>query len=74
MPLAFHEAIHLLFQILAITGITTPSLLQSHTILLYKKGGPTRLDNYRPISLANALYKLWTTCIVMIATDYIESR
>jgi len=32
------------------------------------------LDNYRPIDLANALYKLWTNCIVILATDYIESR
>jgi hypothetical protein len=74
MPLAFDEAIHLLFKTLAINGITPPSWLQSHTILLYKKGDPTRLDNYRLISLANALYKLLTTCIVILATDYIESR
>jgi len=56
------------------TGITPPSWLQSHTILLYKKGDPTHLDNYLPITLANAIYKLWTTCIVILATDYIESR
>jgi hypothetical protein len=67
---AFHEAIHLLFQTLAITGITPPSWLQSHIIILYKKRDPIRLDNYRPITLANALYKLWTTCIVILATDY----
>ena len=35
---------------------------------------PSRLDNCRPITLANALYKLWITCIVILATDYIESR
>jgi hypothetical protein len=58
MPPAFHEAIHLLFQAMAITGITPPSWLRSHTILLYKKGDPSRLDNYRPIILANALYTL----------------
>jgi len=74
MPYQFHEALHLLFQALAITGITPPSWLQSHTILLYKKGDPISLDNYRPITRANAIYKLWTTCIVIIATDYIESR
>ena len=39
IPPSFHEAIHLLFQVLTITWITPPSwLLQSHTILLYKKG------------------------------------
>jgi len=74
MPPAFLEARHLLFEALPNTGITPPSWLQSHTILLYKKGDPTWLDNYRPITLANALYKLWTTCILILATDYIESR
>ena len=57
MPPAFHEAIHLLFQAMAITGIAPPTWLQSHTILLYKKGDPTKLDNHHPITLANALYK-----------------
>ncbi len=28
------------------------------------------MDNYRPITLA----KLWTTCIVILDTDYTESR
>jgi hypothetical protein len=74
MPPAFHEAIHLLFQAMTITWITPLTWLQSHTTLLYKKGDPTNLDNYRPITLANALYKLWTTCIGILATDYIESR
>jgi len=54
-PPAFHNALHLVFQAMAITGITPPSWLQSHTILLYKKGDPTRLDNYRPITLTNGL-------------------
>ena len=74
MPPVFHEALHFLFQSMAITWITPPSWLKSHTILLYTKGDPARLDNYRPITLANAFYKLWTTCIVTRATDYIEAR
>ena len=69
-----HEALRLLFQALAETGITPPTWLQSNTILLYKKGDPTLLDNFRPITLANAIYRLWATCIVILATDYIESR
>jgi len=32
------------------------------------------MDNYRPITLANDLYNIWTTCIVALATDYIEAR
>jgi hypothetical protein len=75
MPTRFHEALQLLFQAMSITGITPHSWLHSHATLLYKKGDPATLDNYRPITLANALYcKLWTTCIVMMATDYFESR
>ena len=73
-PPALHEAIQLLFQDLAITVITPPSWLNYHIFLLYKKGDPTRLDKYRPITLASALYKLWITCIVTMSTDYIESR
>ncbi len=45
-----------------------------HIILFYKKEDPVTLDSYRSITLANALYKFWTTCIVMVATDYVESR
>ena len=44
------------------------------TILVYKKGDPATSDNYRPITLANALYKLYTTCIFVMAPDYVESR
>jgi hypothetical protein len=74
MPPGFHEALQVLFQAISITGITPSSWFHSHTILFYKKGDPATLDNYRPITLANALYKLWTTYIVMLATDYVESR
>jgi len=74
MPSRFYEALQLLFQAISITGITPPSWLHSHTILLYIKGHPATLDNYRPITLANALYKLWITCIVMVATDSVESE
>ena len=74
MPPAFHEALQLLFQAMSIAGITPPSWLHSHTILLYKKGDPATLENYHPITLTNALYTLWTTCIVTLASDYAEIR
>ena len=35
----------------------------SKTFLLYKKGDPHDPGNYRPISLANVLYKLYTACL-----------
>ncbi len=56
MSLVFHEALSLLFQGMAITGITPPSWLKSHTIHLYEKVDPTRLDNNRPIKLASVVY------------------
>ena len=34
MPPTFHEALHLLFQTMSITGITPPTWLHSHAILL----------------------------------------
>ena len=37
MPPVFHEAMNLLIQVMAITGITPPTWLQSHIILLLKK-------------------------------------
>jgi hypothetical protein len=69
MPPPFHEALHHLFKALTMTGIISPFWLKIHNILLYKKGDPTRLENYRPITLTNAFYKLWTTCIVALATN-----
>ena len=32
-------------------GITPPSQLKAATILIYKKGNPEKVENYRPISL-----------------------
>jgi hypothetical protein len=55
MPSGFHEALQLVFQAISISGITPPSWLHNHTILFYKKEDPASLDNYRPITLANAL-------------------
>ena len=74
MSPTFHEALHLLFQAMVITDITPPSWLNGNIIFFYKKGDPTRLVNYRPISLTIDHYKLWTTGIITLATDYIESR
>jgi hypothetical protein len=69
-----HETLYLLFQTLVITGITLPSEFKSHTFLLYKKGDPTWLDNESTMTLAIALYKLWTTYMVTLAINTIEFR
>jgi hypothetical protein len=57
-----------------ITKITPLSWLKTHNILLYKKKNPTKLDNYCPITLANAIYTLLTTCNATMPMKRIESR
>jgi hypothetical protein len=46
----------------------------SKTILLYKKEDPTQLANYRPIALANTIYKLYTSTITTLLTSYGEQH
>jgi len=74
MPPSLHEALHILFHALAIADVTILAWLKSHTIPFYKNGDPTRMDNDRPNTLGNTLYKLRTVCIVTLAADYTESR
>jgi len=44
--------------------------LQHHTII-EKIHYRYNLDNYKPITFANAFYKLWTSSLAVLATDYI---
>ena len=46
----------------------------SKTILLHKKDNPLHLGNYRPIALANTLYKLFTSTITTLLTSYGEQH
>ncbi len=61
---AFYDALHLLFQSMAITGITPPSWLKSHTILLYKKGTPlnwtTSVRSHWPMPCINYGPHAWS--------------
>ena len=74
LPESFHDALFWLFRLMTATGFTPPDWIHSHTVLIYKKGDPACLDNYRPIALASTLYKLWTGFVTSIATRYIEER
>jgi hypothetical protein len=65
----------IIFQFLCVCYIThhTPTAWkQSNTTLLYKKGDPLSLGNYRPIGLTNTIYKVWTAMLTRALTEYAE--
>ena len=74
-PPELHTMIHQLFMIIWAT-VTTPhsTAIQeySDTVQLYKKDYTTNIANYRPIGLANILYKLWTRLITCALYEYAE--
>jgi hypothetical protein len=58
-------------------NLTLPEWLAlSKTILLFKPGkdDPTIVKNYRPIALANTIYKLYTKMVASIIQTYAESN
>ena len=68
LPPVWHDTIHALFVIMWVSGTTPHAWKSSTTILLFKKNDPFDLTNYRPIGLANALYKLWTSVVAVSYT------
>ena len=38
-------------------------LLQARVVSLYKKGDTSKMENYRPISLLNSMYKIYAAII-----------
>ena len=74
LPASMQDAIHQLFVLMWMTGTTPDACKESETILLHKKNDETMLENYRPIALANTMYKLWTgliqECLNMYADHY----
>ena len=64
LPLEYQQTMHKLLIIMWATGITPTNWKSSETILIYEEKGPeTDVASYRPIGLANTLYKLWTRLI-----------
>lgn len=62
------------FQICYLTQKIPTKWKQSKSILIHKNGDPTTLPNYRLISLANALYKLFTSTFTHILSQYGETH
>ena len=72
LPESMQQSIHKFFILIWLTGHTPRSWKQSQTILIYKKGDPLQLSNYRPIALANTLYKIWTGMLTQAMSTYAE--
>ena len=59
------QAVHKMFILIWLAGHTPDRWKQSETLLLYKKGDPLQLGDYRPIALANTLYKVGTGLLTL---------
>jgi hypothetical protein len=72
MPPRFHKLLLLFFTHCYKQKQIPASWKTSITILLYKKDNPHELTNYRPIALANTIYKLFTSTLTSILSTYGE--
>ena len=66
-------AMHAMFCCMWLAGHVPQGMKQSNTVLLYKKGDRTDIGNYRPIALANTIYKLWTSMVTDTLSMYAEN-
>ncbi len=72
LPEEEHQVTHKLLTLMWMTGTTPKAWKESQTVLLHKKGSEHDLGNWRPIALANTLYKLWTGVIAEGLYKYAE--
>ncbi len=71
LPPEMRSTIRMLFIVMWATGCTPQVWKTSNTSLINKEKGPeTSLSSYRPIGLANTLYKLWTRLITNALYEY----
>ena len=74
LPCKLQEAIRRLFVVMWLSGHTPDEWKVSKTVLLYKKGDPIHLQNWRPIARANTLYKPWTSMGTHLLSTYGERQ
>ncbi|KAH7693024.1 protein F43G9.7, partial [Aphelenchoides avenae] len=55
------------------TGRTPEGWKESKTVLLYKKGDPENIANYRPICLLSVVYKVFTKLILTRLTETLDA-
>ena len=73
LPSEIQRVIHMLFIIMWATGVTPQAWKTSETVLIDKnKGEETQVTSYRPVGLANTLYKLWTRMVTNAMYKYAE--
>lgn len=61
-----------LFNMILQTEVVPKQWCSSDIVLIYKKGNPLDIGNYRPISLLASIYKLFTTIILKRITKKID--
>jgi len=72
-PQEYHDLLFDAFRLCLAAGRAPPSWKHSETILLFKRGDPTDLKNWRPIGLADSVVKLYHSvladCMYRLCTD-----
>ena len=72
-PPEYHDLLFDAFRLFLASGRAPPSWKHSETILLFKRGDPTDLKNWRPIGLADSVAKLYHSiladCLYRLCTD-----
>ncbi len=68
------QVVQHLFVVMWLSNHTPDAWKTSRTVLLYKKGNATLLQNWRPIALANTLYKTWTSMVTLVRSTYGECQ
>ena len=69
------QTIHALFILMWAPGITPKAWKTSEMVLIDKvKGEETELSSYRPVGLANTLYKLWTRMVTNTLYEFAKSN
>ena len=74
LPSQWHNMLFLFFQHCYKQREIPTYWKHSKTILLHKKDNPMHLTNYRPIVLANTIYKSYTSTITNLLTSYGEQH
>jgi hypothetical protein len=72
LPVELKRVIHDLFKKMWEHHTTPEEWKHSNTVLLHKKLSVLELKNYRPICLANTLFKLWSRLVHYAAYEFAE--